>query len=286
MVNAESTQADGVVDARPKGITEQQDKIIQYVAEYVVNSCNSAQYQSKLRAQTRHNAYFNFLDHSHSYHAYYEYLLQSYRYWKDMETAAQATGGAVGLYSSGAYRDEGYEYYQQQMQQEQQLQQQSQEVYNSSSSVYPRYDNSYRYDDQSNAYPQQVGHYPSMPTDAYSSYSAQQHQHPMHNHSTLSIASTKANTPYADTEQHDRYDAEGSVVTPAILGGQVYNYGNNTLNYDATAVDAHQVPPMSRMHLDEHGHRPGGEYGDEEEEPEYDIVYEDGIQRLVPKTRR
>lgn len=63
----------------------------------MVNSCDNAKYQHKLRIMTKHNPYFNFLDPSHAYYTYYEYLLQSYRYWKEVEAAAKASGGTAAM---------------------------------------------------------------------------------------------------------------------------------------------------------------------------------------------
>lgn len=76
------------VDIRPEGMTEKQDTIIQHVAEYVVNSCNSAAYYQKLREKTQFNVNFNFLEPSHPYYEYYIFLVESYQHWKN--TAALA----------------------------------------------------------------------------------------------------------------------------------------------------------------------------------------------------
>lgn len=122
MHNEEAAAQQQPIDPRPEGLSEKQDQIIQHVAEFVVNSCDSAQYQHKLRSQTKFNAYFAFLNPTHAYHPYYQYLIQSYQYWKDVEmAAAQAAGGSggVGAYTGASQQDEGYAYYQQQMQQEQ-----------------------------------------------------------------------------------------------------------------------------------------------------------------------
>lgn len=107
-IAAEVTQ-DQEAYTRPEGITEKQDEIIQHVAKFVINSCNGAMYQHKLRQQTKYNPFFQFLDPNHQHHIRYQYLLDSYQYWRAVEQAA----GSNGLNS------EALEYYQQQVQAEQ-----------------------------------------------------------------------------------------------------------------------------------------------------------------------
>ncbi|KPA82900.1 putative RNA binding protein [Leptomonas pyrrhocoris] len=80
----------------PPGITEKQDEIIQYVAKYVVNSCDGARYQEKIRTRTKYNSYFAFLDAKHPYHHYYQYLLDSYRYYLLNSAAVNAGGWGDG----------------------------------------------------------------------------------------------------------------------------------------------------------------------------------------------
>ena len=100
----------------PPGITTKQDEIIQYVAKYVVSSCDAARYQDKLRTRTKYNSYFAFLDARHPYHHYYQYLLDSYRYYLVNSEAVNAGGwGGAGDGSDGAQHqlteEEYYQYY-------------------------------------------------------------------------------------------------------------------------------------------------------------------------------
>ncbi|KAK7198613.1 RNA binding protein [Novymonas esmeraldas] len=86
-----------VDDHVPPGITTKQDEIIQYVAKYVVASCDGARYQDKVRTRTRHNPFFDFLHSHHAYHQYYQYLLESYRHWmRNSEAVGGAWGGGGG----------------------------------------------------------------------------------------------------------------------------------------------------------------------------------------------
>lgn len=94
-----------VDDNVPKDITAKQDEIIQYVAKYVVHSCDAARYQNKIRSRTRHNSYFMFLDVQHPYHGYYQYLLESYRHWRLNDEAVGGTG-AWGSAGAGAETEE------------------------------------------------------------------------------------------------------------------------------------------------------------------------------------
>ncbi|CAM38301.1 putative RNA binding protein [Leishmania braziliensis MHOM/BR/75/M2904] len=93
-----------VDDNVPPGITTKQDEIIQYVAKYVVASCDGARYQDKVRTRTRHNPYFDFLNAKHPYHQYYQYLLESYRHWmRNSEAVGAGTwgGGAESMQGQG-----------------------------------------------------------------------------------------------------------------------------------------------------------------------------------------
>lgn len=82
------------VQLRPEGMSEEQDLIIQHVAEHVVSSCNSAAYYQKLQNRTQHNVNFNFLHPTHPYYSYYAFLVESYEHWKrtSFADAAAATG--------------------------------------------------------------------------------------------------------------------------------------------------------------------------------------------------
>ncbi|KPI89175.1 putative RNA binding protein [Leptomonas seymouri] len=103
----------------PPGITEKQDEIIQYVAKYVVNSCDGARYQEKIRTRTKYNSYFAFLDAKHPYHHYYQYLLDSYRYYLlNSEAVNAGVWGGIGDGSGTAHQQqqqlteaEYYQYY-------------------------------------------------------------------------------------------------------------------------------------------------------------------------------
>lgn len=86
----------------PQGISDKQDEIIQYVAKYVVSSCDGARYQEKIRTRTKYNSYFAFLDAKHPYHHYYQYLLDSYRYYLLNSEAVNAGGWGGGGDGSGA----------------------------------------------------------------------------------------------------------------------------------------------------------------------------------------
>ncbi|KAG5481251.1 hypothetical protein CUR178_06484 [Leishmania enriettii] len=105
-----------VDDNVPPGITPKQDEIIQYVAKYVVASCDAARYQDKVRTRTKHNPYFDFLNAQHPYHQYYQYLLESYRHWmRNSEAVGAGTwgGGADGMQEQGQQQQWGEEdYYQ------------------------------------------------------------------------------------------------------------------------------------------------------------------------------
>ncbi|KAG5507091.1 hypothetical protein JKF63_05837 [Porcisia hertigi] len=93
-----------VDDHLPPGITAKQDEIIQYVAKYVVASCDGARYQDKVRTRTKHNPYFDFLNAKHPYHQYYQYLLESYRHWmRNSEAVGSGAwgGGADGTHEEG-----------------------------------------------------------------------------------------------------------------------------------------------------------------------------------------
>jgi hypothetical protein len=103
----------------PQGISNKQDEIIQYVAKYVVSSCDGARYQEKIRTRTKYNSYFAFLDARHPYHHYYQYLLDSYRYHLLNSEAVNASGwgGGVGDGTDAAAHqqqlteEEYYQYY-------------------------------------------------------------------------------------------------------------------------------------------------------------------------------
>lgn len=93
----EEYAASNTVQLRPEGMRDEQDLIIQHVAEYVVSSCNSAAYYQKLRQRTQHNVNFNFLLPSHPYYPYYAFLVESYQHWKrtPFGDAADACGMPV-----------------------------------------------------------------------------------------------------------------------------------------------------------------------------------------------
>ncbi|KAG5480603.1 hypothetical protein LSCM1_06307 [Leishmania martiniquensis] len=94
---AAGTDTSVVDDNVPPGITGKQDEIIQYVAKYVVASCDGARYQDKVRTRTKHNPYFDFLNTKHPYHPYYQYLLESYRHWmRNSEAVGMGTWGGGG----------------------------------------------------------------------------------------------------------------------------------------------------------------------------------------------
>ncbi|CBZ25799.1 putative RNA binding protein [Leishmania mexicana MHOM/GT/2001/U1103] len=117
--NAAGADAAVVVDDNvPPGITAKQDEIIQYVAKYVVASCDGARYQDKVRTRTKHNPYFDFLNAKHPYHQYYQYLLESYRHWmRNSEAVGTGTwgGGVDAMQSQGPQQqwneEDYYQYY-------------------------------------------------------------------------------------------------------------------------------------------------------------------------------
>lgn len=120
------TQVDSEpISFRPPDMGEHQDHIIQHVAEYVVNSRNSAAYFQKLCEKTKHNPNFNFLSPAHPHYAYYEFLVSSYQQWKH-NSAYQQTGS-----------DEVYGTYQAAGQQQQQQQHYPQAMSSPASSSYP-----------------------------------------------------------------------------------------------------------------------------------------------------
>lgn len=91
------------VYTRPEGMSDKQEEIIQYVAKYVVASCDSAKYQQKLKAKTKYNSYFSFLDPKHPYHGHYTYLVQSYRYWMEQAKALEQTSLLSGVEGEEEY---------------------------------------------------------------------------------------------------------------------------------------------------------------------------------------
>ncbi|GET88017.1 RNA binding protein, putative [Leishmania tarentolae] len=120
MADYNSAGADTAVvdDNVPPGITAKQDEIIQYVAKYVVASCDGARYQDKVRTRTKHNAYFDFLNAKHPYHQYYQYLLESYRHWmRNTEAVGAGTwgGGVDSVQGQGQQQqwneEDYYQYY-------------------------------------------------------------------------------------------------------------------------------------------------------------------------------
>lgn len=90
--------ANNTVHLRPEGMSDKQDLIIQHVAEYVVNSCNSAAYYQKIRQKTQYNVNFNFLHPEHLYYRYYAFLVESYEQWKRFPYAEGV--GAAGIAAS------------------------------------------------------------------------------------------------------------------------------------------------------------------------------------------
>lgn len=102
------TQVDSEpISFRPPDMGEHQDHIIQHVAEYVVNSRNSAAYFQKLCEKTKHNPNFNFLSPAHPHYAYYEFLVSSYQQWKH-NSAYQQTGSdeVYGTYQAAGQQQQ------------------------------------------------------------------------------------------------------------------------------------------------------------------------------------
>ncbi|CCW71878.1 unnamed protein product [Phytomonas sp. Hart1] len=203
---ANEQQQEQQPDIRPEGMSKKKDDIIQRVAEFVVNSCDSAKYQHKLRRRTKFNSYFAFLDPEHPYHAYYEYLIKSYQYWKGVQDALSANAGQD---------QEAYAYYQQQLMEEQQQQQQQ-------DGVHPYY-----------AYPTGEGSYANAEAFSYGDL----------------VGSTEG----------ERGHYEG--FQPPYPTSSYEN------SYDPTAA-----PIMN-------------ENDEEEAEEEYELIIENGVQKLVAKKR-
>ena len=72
-------------DYRPSDMTPHQDEVIQQVAKFVIYSADSARFQKRLVERTKHNHNFAFLEESHSHNRYYVYLLEAYKYWKNVQ---------------------------------------------------------------------------------------------------------------------------------------------------------------------------------------------------------
>ncbi|CCW64718.1 unnamed protein product [Phytomonas sp. EM1] len=214
-------------DIRPEGMSTKQDDIIQRVAEFVVNSCDGAKYQHKLRRRTKFNSYFAFLDPEHPYHAYYEYLIKSYQYWKDVRDALSANAGQD---------QEAYAYYQQQLFEEQQQQQQE---------IQPYY-----------SYNSGEGSYASGAGGAFQ-------------YGDLASSSGRMATDARGGEGGGGYAGMPSGYPPSPYGDP----------YDPTAVGDFPHPASGW------GGEPANPAQDEEVEEEYELVIENGMQKLVPKAR-
>lgn len=109
----EDYTASSTVQLRPDGMSDKQDLIIQHVAEYVVNSCNSAAYYQKIRQKTQYNVNFNFLHPDHLYYRYYAFLVESYEQWKRLpyaDGAGEAGIAASTLETASEYEAMGQKY--------------------------------------------------------------------------------------------------------------------------------------------------------------------------------
>lgn len=86
-----------ILNPRPSDLSEKHDSIIQLVAKYVTLSVDGAKYQYKLVQKTLHNTSFAFLEPTHKHHAYYQYLMHSYRFWYSQ--GASGGGGDASEYA-------------------------------------------------------------------------------------------------------------------------------------------------------------------------------------------